>query len=277
MFRSALVALKPGSSNDAATGLAVRMATERHLKLVGISVVDVPAIARPEAVPLGAGPFKVERDQEMLDQARIIVTETLDTFRGRCQAAGVPCDCAGREGDPAAEISCSAQRADVLVLGYKPEHEDGLSIPRADSAIRKIVSRCPRPVVIAPTVPPMTRRILLAYDGSMQAARALQAFVESGLHLGSELHLLSVLEDAQIETVVTPAMEFLSQHDIPVALHTHSRRQSVAEDILEMASQLQVDLLVMGAYGRPAMIEFFFGSVTRHILERATMPIFLDH
>lgn len=276
MFRSALVALKPGSSNDAASSLAIRMASERQMTLFGVSVVDVPTIAPPESVPLGAGSFKVERDQDLLARARAAVNQTLETFRGRCQAAGVNVDCASREGNLSAEISSCVQGVDVLVLGHKAKQEFS-SIPVAESAIHQIVCRCPRPVVITPTIPVTTRRILLAYDGSLQAARALQSFVESGLHIGSELHLLVVLDDTAIEAIVTPAVDFLRQHEIAVEVHAHPRRQSVAADILQMVSQLQVDLLVMGAYGKPTLIEFFLGSVTRHILDHITVPVFLDH
>lgn len=143
MYRSALVALKPGSSNDAPISLAVRMATERQMTLVGVSVVDLPTIAPSEPVPLGAGSFKVDRDREMLVRARTAAMQTLETFRSRCQAVGVECDWARPEGELAAEISRCAQRADVLVLGHKAK-QDVTSIPVADSAIHQIVSRWPK-------------------------------------------------------------------------------------------------------------------------------------
>jgi nucleotide-binding universal stress UspA family protein len=33
----------------------------------------------------------------------------------------------------------------------------------------------------------------------------------------------------------------------------------------------------MGAYGQPTLREFFLGSVTRTVLTRATVPLFLYH
>ena len=50
-----------------------------------------------------------------------------------------------------------------------------------------------------------------------------------------------------------------------------------AEVILEQARQLGARLLVMGAYGQPAIREFFFGSVTRTVLKESPVPLFLYH
>jgi nucleotide-binding universal stress UspA family protein len=36
-------------------------------------------------------------------------------------------------------------------------------------------------------------------------------------------------------------------------------------------------MLVMGAYGKSAFRDFFLGSVTKRMLERADVPVFLFH
>jgi nucleotide-binding universal stress UspA family protein len=50
-----------------------------------------------------------------------------------------------------------------------------------------------------------------------------------------------------------------------------------AQVILEQVQQAHASLLVMGAYGQPALREFFFGSVTRTMLEASPVPLFLYH
>ncbi len=54
-------------------------------------------------------------------------------------------------------------------------------------------------------------------------------------------------------------------------------RASPGEVILEEVWKLDPGLLVMGAYGRRAWREFLFGSVTRTVLERNPVPLFLYH
>ena len=55
------------------------------------------------------------------------------------------------------------------------------------------------------------------------------------------------------------------------------RRRPPAEVILEQVRRLKAGLLVMGAYGQPALREFFLGSVTRKVLEESPVPLFLYH
>ncbi len=38
-----------------------------------------------------------------------------------------------------------------------------------------------------------------------------------------------------------------------------------------------IDLLVMGAYGRKNVREFFVGSVTQHLIQETEIPLFLYH
>jgi nucleotide-binding universal stress UspA family protein len=47
--------------------------------------------------------------------------------------------------------------------------------------------------------------------------------------------------------------------------------------ILEQEQQLKASLLVMGAYGRSTLREFFGGSVTRTMLRESPVPLFFYH
>jgi hypothetical protein len=51
------------------------------IRLTGVAVVDRPDIERREAAPIGAGAFKVERNEALLKHAREEVARILDDFR----------------------------------------------------------------------------------------------------------------------------------------------------------------------------------------------------
>lgn len=277
MFRSALVALKPGSANQATIEFAVQVAIEQRWSLIGLSVIDFSQVIPAESVPLGAGPFKAHKDEQLLARARAAADLALEGFTGRCQAAGVTSERLHREGQLTAELTRAVQGVDLLVLGHNAE-QDVVGVASEHSVIHQLLSHCPRPAIVVPAglAPQTARRSLIAYDGSLQAARALQSFVESGLAVGSEVHLLDVLDEVDQQSIVAPAVDFLRRHDIAVQIHNQTCRRFVAQEILDRAQQLQIDLLVMGAYGKSTLSEFFFGSVTRHLLSHATFPIFLD-
>jgi nucleotide-binding universal stress UspA family protein len=52
---------------------------------------------------------------------------------------------------------------------------------------------------------------------------------------------------------------------------------SIGNDILSRLSDLNADLLVMGAYGHSRMHELVFGGVTRHIFRHMTVPTLFSH
>jgi nucleotide-binding universal stress UspA family protein len=47
--------------------------------------------------------------------------------------------------------------------------------------------------------------------------------------------------------------------------------------IVREAQRLGAGVIVLGAFGQPAIKEFFFGSVTNSVLEASTVPLFLFH
>ena len=50
-----------------------------------------------------------------------------------------------------------------------------------------------------------------------------------------------------------------------------------ADAILGQAAEMNADLIVMGAYGHARLREIILGGVTRELLKRATLPLFLAH
>lgn len=276
MYQGALVALKPGSANTSAATMAMTLAKKFHLHLTAIAIADTDTLSPAEPVPLGASAFKAERDQAMLARGRAAAEVALKDFDERCQSSNLKCTYLLREGERCAEIQRYAQQVDVVIVGHRASQDDQM-IAATGSPIHQIASHCPRPIIISPCEVTDVGRILIAYDGSLQAARALQAFVDSGFHRGSEVHLLSVIESEAAATVSEPAIEYLRLHQIEAVVHQRPRQLSIAEDLLDAARHLNADMLVMGAYGRPSWLEMFLGSVTRTILERANLPVFLAH
>ena len=64
-----------------------------------------------------------------------------------------------------------------------------------DVTLSKVLADSPRPVVAVPDEPEDGEAVVVAYDGSLQAARALYAFEASGLGQGREIHVVSVAGD----------------------------------------------------------------------------------
>ena len=129
-----------------------------------------------------------------------------------------------------------------------------------------------------PETLPDGEAVVVAYDGSLQAARALYAFEASGLGTSREVHVVSVASDYQeAARRADRAVGFLHLHGIEAIPHPVDTAVSTAEVILRKVRCLEAGLLVMGAYGQPALREFFLGSTTRTVLEESPVPVFCYH
>lgn len=141
----------------------------------------------------------------------------------------------------------------------------------------------PRPVIavparlnIRPDEPGHT--VLVAYDGSLQAARALQAFQNSGLAGMLPTIVVSVSEEPlEAARVAERAIDYLRFHDIKAEPHPITTHKATAQVLLDAAAEHKSVLIVMGGYGQPILREFFIGSVTRTLLAESPVPLFLYH
>jgi nucleotide-binding universal stress UspA family protein len=275
--RSILIGLDGSPSSDRAVELCIRWAGRFDLLLVGLGVVDEPAIRRPEPVPLGAGAFKEHRDDVLVARARRQVEQFLEQFTLRCAEANVPHKLLENVGVPAEQILLEAQRYDLIVLGQQ-SHFRFAPHQTANGTLSRVLKNTPRPVVAVPEHAGAGTTVMVAYDGSLQAARALHAFQASGLAAGDPVHIVSVGADhTEQMRHADRAAEFLRLHGIESTPHVVAASSSVGDALLEQARHLDARLFVMGAYGQPTLREFFLGSVTRTVLEKSPVPLFLYH
>ena len=70
----------------------------------------------------------------------------------------------------------------------------------------------------------------------------------------------------------------LARHGVMVtADHFSARGMDAGDMILNYATDVSADLLVMGAYGRSRLRELVLGGVTRHIMHHMTIPVLFSH
>jgi nucleotide-binding universal stress UspA family protein len=166
-----------------------------------------------------------------------------------------------------------AQRVDLLVVGKK--HTPAEAGDTSPATLQAILRQSPRPVLCVPTGLDQRKPVLIAYDGELPAARAVHLFIASGLHANRTVHLLSIGENAA--AIAEPCLQYLATYGIQAEAHLITNSSQPAEQILQFTERLDVGMLVMGAYSQPRFREFFFGSVTSTVLQRAPVPVFLYH
>ena len=135
----------------------------------------------------------------------------------------------------------------------------------------------------------MFSTILHANDGSEHAFHALAMALAITKQNNSDLHMVSVeeidympafIEEVREETG-TAARRFHAvlqraramAQECGLKLHTHVVAGHPVRDIVGLATELKVDLLVIGATGHSALYERMIGSRADRIMQLAPCPV----
>jgi nucleotide-binding universal stress UspA family protein len=135
----------------------------------------------------------------------------------------------------------------------------------------------------------MFKKILHANDGSDHAFNALSLALQIAKHDKAELHMVSVEERGHMpeltgETPQTPytvSVRFdqvtrrarhMAEHS-QVKFQTHVLAGHPVRDIIKLASDLNADLIVVGASGHSALYDRMIGSRAQRILHHANCPV----
>lgn len=277
MLKSMLVGLDGSDHGDTALELGLRWASRYEALLVGLGIIDEPGIHGAEETWLGEVYFR-RINERLTEDVRREVERTLERAALRCVESGVAFKPLEDTGSPHERILLEAQRYDLIIMGQHTHFRFGWQ-NSADDTLRRVLTENPRPVIAAPgQLGPESTSVLVAYDGSVQSARALQAFRSVGLGRDRNIHVLcSEADRVEAARRADRAVEYLSFHGVaakPIALKSD---RAPAEVILEQVSNTGAELLVMGAYGKSTLREFFLGSTTRAVLKDSPVPVFLSH
>lgn len=134
-----------------------------------------------------------------------------------------------------------------------------------------------------------TLNILVAYDGSADARRALQWAAHESLRTGEPVHVLSVNEilprtwggvggsyvvtDGFVldsSALLEDAAKILAEEGV-ATVTTAQRTGPVVDELLKEAESASV--LVIGSRGHGAAAEALIGSVSQHVARHATCPV----
>jgi nucleotide-binding universal stress UspA family protein len=172
-----------------------------------------------------------------------------------------------------------ARGVDLVVFGQdSPDYR----LPTGYSA-REIVLGAGRPMVVVPYAfefAEIGRRVVVAWDGSREASRA----VHDALPLLRHAEAVSVitLRDDEDELLASrPSLErivrHLTHHGVAARPHELLRGGSrIADLLLNEASDFEADMMVAGAYHHSQLRESLFGGASVELLDHMTLPVLMS-
>jgi nucleotide-binding universal stress UspA family protein len=277
VLKSILIGLDGSPTSEPAIELGILWAKQFSALLVGLAVVVEPSIHMSEPEPIGGDGSNREDDGHAKEKGRHACEQYLERFAAQCTEAGVSFSLFQGTGPPDEEILRESHRYDLVLFGHET-HFRFAAIDRPNETLWNVLKRESRPVVIAPPKLQPGTSVVVAYNGSPHADRALQAFQSSGLDQGQEVCVLSADEDREeANRQAARAVEFLRLHQINAVPHSLAPVNSLSQAILDAVRQRNARLLVMGVYGHSTVREFLVGSLTTAILQASPVPVFLCH
>lgn len=252
-----------------AAGLAIRL--DRPLK--AICALPDPAMTYAYTGPeFGAGlnVFTVGQVTEAQEQ---LIAESKDAFERIMADVGLTGSRATfehRVGLPERIAADAATLADAIVFP-RPATQSGHGLSRA---LEFVLMDAALPVIVAGTSGRENGPILIAWDGSEQAARAVRGhaeLIERLGHVAIAQNRKDVKEKGRGDADEPGSLEAWLK-DRGVASETHAFEGKVGEGLLALADKLGAEMIVAGAYGHSRTGEFFFGGVTRTLMKAENVP-----
>ncbi len=177
----------------------------------------------------------------------------------------------GREEDLVAQ---QARLADLTVV---PHPEAGEDVSSSD-ALHAVLFDSGRPVLIAPRNAPahLGQRVAVAWNGTAESAQAVWAAIP-WMRRAEVVRVLTAEEYQRRGPGAPELQDYLALHGIEAELATFKPiDREVGAGLLKAAREFGADLLCMGAYSHSRLRQLILGGVTRHVLEKADLPVMMN-
>ena len=272
-IKSILLHLTQDPRNEVRTETALNLALAQEAQIVALYTILPPQM--PTYV-MGYIPLEIMERYDR--EAKDLAAGAKQAFTKAAEAAGVAFEWRAIEGLPYDRVAIDAHYSDLVVIGQPAPGDE--RAPGTDGLPDELVLSSGRPVLTVPYAgrfPEIGRRILVAWNGTREAARAVQ----------DAMPLLRRADEVAVFGVNMARQEHIPGADIATHLARHGVRArvestvapdlAVSDALLDAISDLSYDMLVMGAYGHSRMRELALGGVTREILQHMTVPALMSH
>ncbi|HLU80280.1 MAG TPA: universal stress protein [Burkholderiaceae bacterium] len=258
--------------------VGLQLAKEHNAEVIGVYPANgVAAHYYDESIiPQDVRKILRGRREEFRDSVQKMFTE-------RAEAAGVKHSFRTPAGEADEALALHARYCDLLIMS-KAEQVDTVTAIIANLP-ESVVMASGRPVLMIPNagrIESIGQRVLYCWDQRREAARA---FSDAAPFLKDckELTVLEIDRDERIfrefDLRENDFASFCTGRGYPQPKHLVKKSDDigVGNVILNTASDVGSDLIVMGAYGHSRMRQWVMGGASRTLLSSMTVPVLLAH
>jgi nucleotide-binding universal stress UspA family protein len=253
-------------------GLSLAREAGAHVSALSASVRLTLTHAMVSDVAAGLIAAENRRVRELAEAAA-------ESARQKALVDGVPCTVETVQLRYAELVEAFSSLTRVHDLTILDADADMLTVDR--TLIEQALFSSGRPVIVVPRGADTFRakRIVIAWDGSAKAARALNDALPF-LRTAEEVDLVCVMGEKDLSNAV-PGAEIaphLVRHGINATVtELVAKTGDAAETLRNHAKLTRADMIVMGAFVHSRLRQMVLGGVTQSLLKDPPVPLFLSY
>ena len=238
-----------------------------------MTVTDLGRLANVGPVPIGAGAAAHDLAEHRIAITEQRVEETINEFRSECSASNVACRIERETCDPMDELRSLWRYNDLTVIGLRGLFEYGV-VHNPDDTMVGLIKHGVRPILAVGREFRPIKRVLIAYNGSMESAKAMKRFIQSHLWDDPVVKIVCFNRKPKVgERLLDDAAEYCRAHGQEVErelIDKHPRPH-----LLTHAEDWNADLIVMGSTNRARIFSHVMGDTVIQAIRESSIPLYL--
>jgi nucleotide-binding universal stress UspA family protein len=273
MIKRILLGLGGTPFTDVAIDRAVELAKLHDAIITGVTVVDTKQLAQVGPVPLGGGAYAAKLREQRLTVTEERIEKAIEKFKEKGIESKISTKLERETGDPFESMIAHARYNDVTIFGLKSLFDYGFTTEPRDALIR-LVSQGVRPIIAVSLKFRTIHKVLIAYSGSMESAKAMRRYVQLNPWRNVRLRVVYFgKSDARTVQLLEDAAEYCRDHGF--STETEMVEKSARDHLIEYAQQNNMDLIVMGNSIRNLIFRHLLGDTVLNAIQQSDRPLFL--
>ena len=273
MIKRILVGLGGTPFTPTAIRYAVELAQAHQTEILGITVTDRRRLG---ALTKSAGSAQdAVIETQRLEKTVTQQEQSIAEFQSACDIAVLEYDVTRESGDPFEKMISQARYYDLLIFGLRSLFDYDVVETDASDVLTRLVSRGVRPILAVSQEYRPIRRVLLAYSGSMESAKAIRRFMQMQLWPNLAVKIVTCEHPPDVgRGLVTEVANYCRAYGYePEVEHLVGSPKQV---LLEHGTDWNADMLVIGNSIRHYWLKKLLGETALHVIRQTNVPLFLS-
>ncbi|MCP3905701.1 MAG: universal stress protein [Planctomycetes bacterium] len=273
MLKRILVGLSGTSFTTTAVRYATELAQAHEAEVTGVTIMDRKKIEDVGPVPVGGGAAAHALAEHRVDITEERIEEACADFEFACAEHHIAHRVVHETGDPMDALKDLWRYNDLTIFGLRGLFDYGV-VKHPDDEVIRLLAQGVRPIVAVSEVHRPIRRVLVAYSGSMESAKAMKRFVQ--MRLWPDVSIRIVVCDKRsgdAESLLENAAGYCRSHGYEP--ETESISGHPPQRLFAYAEEHDADLIVLGTSGRHKLLKLVLGDVATAAIKKSEVPLFL--